>query len=309
MRHDLMITQLTAEPICGYLADDAGAAEPTAITAMALAAHGRTDAAHWAADWLAATQATDGSVPVRRQADGPHWTTSLAVLAWQAVDPTGFAEPIRRAVSWMLTIRGETQARSNQINHDPTLAAWPWVAGTHSWIEPTSLHVLALKSVGHADHPRVREAVRMLVDRQIPGGGCNYGNTGVLGQTLRPHVQPTGLALRALGGETLGAGRIAASVAWLQRELCERTTSTSLAWGLLGLSAHSTPHRRAIPDGAADWIEQAHTRNAAGRPSAYKTALLLLAAGAVEGRDYFPAHHAAAAHMTSAPQRAVGEND
>ncbi len=233
MWHNSLITQLAVSPVCGYLARDAGAAEPTAISALALAAHGQTDAARQAADWLAATQATDGSVAVRRNTDGPCWPTSLAVLAWHAVDPVDFAEQIDRAVTWMLSIRGKTQVRSSEIKHDPTLVAWPWVVGTHSWIEPTALHVLALKATGYGDHPRVREAVRLLVDRQIPGGGCNYGNTGVLGQTLWPHVQPTGLALWALGGETLGRGRIKASIAWLRQALCQRTTCTSLAWGLL----------------------------------------------------------------------------
>jgi len=203
---------------------------------------------------LAATQATDGSVAIRRNTDGPGWPTSLSVLAWHVVDPVDYAEQIDRAVIWMLSIRGKTHARSSELNHDPTLAAWPWVVGTHAWIEPTALNVLALKATGYGDHPRVREAVRMLVDRQIPGGGCNYGNTGVLGQTLLPHVQPTGLALWALGGETLGTGRIKASIAWLQQGLCQRTTCLPLAWGLLGLRAHNFHHCGAIPDGAADWI-------------------------------------------------------
>ncbi len=308
MWHNSLITQLAVSPVCGYLARDAGAAEPTAISALALAAHGQTDAARQAADWLAATQATDGSVAVRRNTDGPCWPTSLAVLAWHAVDPVDFAEQIDRAVTWMLSIRGKTQVRSSEIKHDPTLVAWPWVVGTHSWIEPTALHVLALKATGYGDHPRVREAVRLLVDRQIPGGGCNYGNTGVLGQTLWPHVQPTGLALWALGGETLGRGRIKASIAWLRQALCQRTTCTSLAWGLLGLQAHDSHRGGTIPDGASDWIEQAQARNSAGQRSAYKAALLSLAAGAVEGRDCLTAPEVRDTSTTRGPDHAVEEN-
>ena len=33
---------------------------------------------------------------------------------------------------------------------------------------------------------RTREGVRLLRDRLLPDGGCNYGNTTVLGQTLSP---------------------------------------------------------------------------------------------------------------------------
>ena len=45
-----------------------------------------------------------------------------------------------------------------------------------------------------AAEPRIREAVRLLWDRQLPHGGWNYGNTVVLKQELRPHLLPTGLA-------------------------------------------------------------------------------------------------------------------
>ena len=88
------------------------------------------------------------------------------------------------------------------VGHDTTLQGWPWVVGTHSWVEPTAINVLALRSAGQAGHPRCREAVKLLLDRQLPEGGWNYGNTTVLGHVLRPQVQPTGLALAALAGET-----------------------------------------------------------------------------------------------------------
>src|SRR2546428_787916 len=82
----------------------------------------------------------------------------------------------------------------------------------------TAMHVLALKAAGHRDHPRTREAVRLLIDRLLPGGGCNYGNTIVLGQELRPQLQPTGLAMLALAGETDPDGRVAMSLAYLKSE-------------------------------------------------------------------------------------------
>jgi len=286
-----LVTQLASAPVCGYLSDDPVATEPTALAALALACHGARQAARSAAQWLVETQAADGSVAVRRDMDGPRWPTSLAVMAWRVIDPDQFSLPIERALSWMLSLRGRTQPRTSEIAHDPTLAAWPWVEGTHAWIEPTALHVLALKATGHEQHPRVREAVRMLIDRQIPGGGCNYGNTGVLGQTLRPHVQPTGLALWALGGETLGANRVAASLDWLQRELGEKTTSVSLAWGLLGLQAHSKKQHNMVLADADQWLARAAARNTQRPDSTYKAALLLLAANAVAGRDCLRHHN------------------
>ena len=59
----------------------------------------------------------------------------------------------------------------------------------------------------------------LLLDRQLPSGGCNYGNTSVLGQMLRPHVQPTCVALLALAKEQDQGSRIAKSVSWLRKAL------------------------------------------------------------------------------------------
>jgi hypothetical protein len=144
------------------------------------------------------------------------------------------------------------------------------VAGTHSWIEPTALHVRALKNAGYTGHPRVREAVRMLLDRLLPGGGCNYGNTWVLGQLLRPHVQPTGIALVALAGETDSRGRIAASLDYLDRQPGDRLGAASLSWAVLALAAHQRP-----VDGHGEWIDAAAQRN---RHVPHRRALLILAA-------------------------------
>jgi hypothetical protein len=84
------------------------------------------------------------------------------------------------------------------MGHNGMLVGWPWVSGTHSWVEPTSLALLAMGREGRAGHPRAREGVRVLIDRAIPGGGWNVGNTVVFGTRLRPSPGPSGLALLAL---------------------------------------------------------------------------------------------------------------
>ena len=132
------------------------------------------------------------------------------------------------------------------------LVGWAWAEGTHSWLEPTAFAVLALQAAGQSNHARTREAVRLILDRQLPGGGCNYGNTVVLGQRLRPHVQPTGIALLALAGENDSDVRITKSIAWLRRSIGPETTAASLAWALLGLRAHGID----VPQ-ADDWFATA----------------------------------------------------
>ena len=268
---DRALDSLTHQPICGYAIASAPATEPTALAAMALKAHGHSDAAKRACDWLADLQQANGSVSVRAGEDEPGWPTSLAVLAWHAIDQRHYSGAIERAAGWILSARGEAFEQSGEYGHNTDIVAWSWANATHSWIEPTALHVLALKATGHADHVRVREATKMLLDRQLPGGGCNYGNTVVLGQTLRPHVQPTGIALLALTGEN--DRRVTKSVAWLKRSIGLETTAASLAWALIGLRQHED-----LPPKSEPWLAAASERVMARDQSPHKLALLALAA-------------------------------
>jgi hypothetical protein len=61
--------------------------------------------------------------------------------------------------------------------------------------------VIALKATGHLQHDRVREGIRMMLDRQLPHGGWNYGNSVVFGRELRPMPESTGAALTGLAGQ------------------------------------------------------------------------------------------------------------
>lgn len=273
-----IIEDLQRMPCRGYQADAQPATEPTAIAAIALARQGHYDSAKQATEWLALLQATDGSVGIRQGEPTPRWATSLAILSWMAVDATSYSRQIKAAVNWTLSMHGKPIEPDEDIGHDTRLVAWPWIEGTHSWIEPTSLHVCALKATEHNAHPRTREAIRLLVDRQLPAGGCNYGNTFVLGQALLPHVQPTGLAMLALAGETDSRDQIKRSLSYLTRSLSAGTTTASLCWGLLGLSAHD---QRA--DDADLWLESAYGRTIRRDRSPYKLALLALAASPAKG--------------------------
>lgn len=271
---DVSLAELVRQPIISYHRGARAATEPTALAALALSRHQQSAAAREAGDWLVSCQADDGSLGVRPGEPTPRWPTSLAVLAWLAADADRFARPIVRALSWILEARGEPVRAHQTIAHDTQLLGWPWVEGTHSWVEPTALHVRALKAAGHRDHPRCREGVRLLLDRQLPTGGCNYGNTKVLGQLLRAHVQPTGLALFALQNEQAAdtEGRIESSLSYLEGTLSEQTSTASLCWALLGLTAHGRP----LP-AAAGWLEVAAARTQQRGGSPYRMALLVLA--------------------------------
>jgi len=268
------LEHLAGQPIGGYIPEQSAASEPTALTALALAGSSLHEPAKTAARWLAEMQSEEGSVSVRPDVPKPRWPTALAVIAWQVVadTPNPFQQHIQKALDWSLALFGAKMKPNANVGHHTMLSAWPWVEGTHSWIEPTAFQVLALKASAMGSHPRAREAVRLLIDRQLPDGGCNYGNKVVLGQTLRPHVQPTGIALLALAGEEDTDGAIERSFVYLERKLSKETTIPSLCWGLMGLAAHD---RR--PTDADQWLRTAVARTQHRRLAPIEDALLVLA--------------------------------
>jgi hypothetical protein len=277
------------------------------MAAMALAAAGRRDEAARAISGLTKLQQADGSVAPEEGISSPGWPTSLAILADVVVHGNGseggagyigFVDAARaignlanqsdkhpksrfnrqRAIKWLLAAKGEALKVSALMGHDAMLVGWPWAEGTHSWVEPTAFAVLALKAVGLGGHERAREAVRLLGDRLFQDGGCNYGNTVVLGQRLRPHLLPTAVALLALWNEPDGEGRIGRSIDYLKAGLAADTAAMTLSYGVIALCRYGRDVRRFE---AA--LERAYVRVVERGGSPYKLALLALAAGGGNG--------------------------
>jgi hypothetical protein len=248
--------ELTAElrdaRIIGYASSRTHASEPLALAAMALHGQGESEAAQRCSDALAVCQDDEGKVGVRSR-EAPYWPTALAALLWAARGEKKSRR--KRAVEWLMHARGEPiVADPDIVGHQTSLIAWPWVLGTHSWVEPTAMAVAALKANGLTNHARTREAVRLLEDRMLPTGGCNYGNTEVLGQTLRPHLQPSGLCLWALAGESKSR-RTHLTLDYVRRATERAQTPWSFAWGAIGLAAWNDAQQpkekyRAIADSA-----------------------------------------------------------
>lgn len=271
------LEQLATDAGWRYAPQGPPACEPAALAGLALVGHGRLEQARAVCDWLAERQGNDGSVGVMPERPAPGWPTGWALLAWlawqRAAQEQPFGEPIKRAVVFLLGWRGKALPRSPEMGHNTLLVGWPWVENTHSWSEPTATNVLALRAAGHADHPRVREGTALLVDRLLERGGCNYGNTVVLGQELRPHLQPTGLVLLALARLDVADPRVAASVDWLHRAVHERLAAGPMAYALAGLAAHGR-----LPQGWQAWLPGAAERVMARGWGRHALALLALAA-------------------------------
>ena len=236
-------------------------------------------------------QGEDGRVWVHREHSESYWPTALAILAWQDSLPSQAAQG--RAIRFLLETTGvHRPRRSDELaSHDPLIKGWPWVGGTHSWIEPTALAVIALKATGYGQHDRVREAIRMMLDRQLPHGGWNYGNTLVFGRELHPMPESTGAALTGLAG-AVAQDTVSRSIEYLQGEVDRLRTPISLGWGLLGLAAWDL-----WPSNGAALVERCLANQS--RYGEYDTsALCLLLLAAVEGEagttsTFFPrlTHH------------------
>lgn len=230
---------VNAEGGWGYRPGAPTCAEPTALAAIALARSG--DYPHgWinALTVLAGMQRPSGAIGVTSDADTPAWPTALAILAWSMAPKTSsdFCGCIERACACLEGISGTPlPLRPDILGHNTRLVGWPWVDGTHSWVEPTAYAVMAMRVAGKSDHPRTLEAVELLLDRTVTGGGWNYGNPQVFGTDLRPFPATTGVVLTALVGEPRDR-RIDEGITYLTDELKHIRAPMSLAWSIIGLS-------------------------------------------------------------------------
>lgn len=184
---------------------------------------------------LAASQMTDGSIPVIKSQPNATWPTSLAIISWS--DDLQFSSYLKQAVQYTLKHSGEHWNPENDSEgHDPSIIGWPWISGTHSWVEPTALAIIALDITGNKDHPRVTQGIHLLMDRQLQSGGWNYGNTRVFGSRLYPAPESTAIALSALANK-VPEKDITMSIQYLKDKLKILVSPISLGWTLLGLNA------------------------------------------------------------------------
>lgn len=203
---------------------------------------------------LAADQQPDGRISISPEHLEAFWPTPLAILAWQQAPK--FREAQTQAVQFLLHTSGLHFPKNQNlpVGHDPSIQGWPWIAGAHSWVIPTAMAVLALRVAGYGEHGRIGEARRLLLDRQLPDGGWNYGNITVFGQKLHPMPESTGMALCALAG-IVGREEIAVSLDYLKLRVAQVRTPVSLSWGLLGLGAWGEK-----PAAAALWLRECWRR-------------------------------------------------
>ena len=220
-----------------YQAGEQGRPDSTAWAVIALSAYARyPETCALGRQYLASLQAKDGHISISGDHARASWPTPLAILAWE--DDSSAKRAQELAVKFLLNFSGLHFPNQDTfvMGHDTSIVGWPWIADTHSWVIPTALAITALQVSGLTHHGRISEGVSLLLNRQLPRGGWNSGNTTVFGKELFPLPECTGIALQALAGNT-ERPRIQRSLNYLLQELPNLRTPISLGWALLGLGA------------------------------------------------------------------------
>lgn len=143
--------------------------------------------------------------------------------------------------SWLVRLKFRIADR--QVRLDPTKFGWPWIPDTMSWVEPTSMVVIALERAkalgligGDQLWCRLKLGTDMLLDRACAEGGWNAGNGVVYGAPLRPHIDATALALAALRFHC-HRPIVTSSLTWMLNRIDCRS-AYSLAWLILSAATY-----------------------------------------------------------------------
>ena len=148
-------------------------------------------------------------------------------------------------MSLAMLVDGVTCAKGIRIPESPinrqddAIQGWAWIDGTFSWVEPTCWALLALKAAATifpVVETRINEGERLLIDRCCADGGWNYGNSNMLGQTLRPYVSTTALALLAMKGRESEAC-VERSLAFLKEQRLSEPSAMALSLTIVALRA------------------------------------------------------------------------
>lgn len=236
----------SAEGGWGYQPQQDPLVEPTGAILLALSNYSQEEAVFQKAfSWLLDIQHQDGGWGMNRADSQSAWMTAWAV--W-ALAKTSRAGPQASAgAQWLL------QAPVLQISNlddlavgkkvagiDFSLRGWPWQPDEASWVEPTSLAVLALAALESGYTERLGEAGRYLINRRCPGGGWNVGNPIMFGSFLPARAQPTALSLMALS-RLAPAAILDEDFATLQNDALQDDGALALGWGGLALAVYGRP--------------------------------------------------------------------
>jgi len=230
-----LLSSRNADGGWGYYPGKASRLEPTCWALVALG-----DAP---ADVLRRWPQEDGLLLERRDGAPNYAFHGLALLA---LLDRGLDHEAGNAtlISSLQRVKGTALPDRGINRQDNSIQAWSWIAGTFSWVEPTTYCLLALKKARRAglpvDESRIADGDRLLFDRVAIEGGWNYGNSNMLGQELPAHVPTTALGLLAV--QDHGAhDAVRKSREYLERDVLSERSSLALGLSLVALRVHGRP--------------------------------------------------------------------
>lgn len=173
-------------------------------------------------------------------------SNALAALACHVLPALTTHADHERLLGALVAAGGVTAPQTPETPQDNSLRGWAWVDGTFSWVEPTALALIALKTAVRAGWSspaaaaRIDEAERLLVDRVCRGGGWNFGNATMMAQDLQPYLPTTALGLLALQ-DRRDLPVVSASLAYLEAHWADEPSVTALSLSAVALRAFGRP--------------------------------------------------------------------
>ena len=229
-----LLAHATASGGWAYYPGHASRLEPTCWALLALGgpASDFDPEPHWR--FLIGCQRTSGLLLENPALPANIAFNALAGIAMLGSERFQSARELPTLLESLVARAGLQVAQSPNFRQDNSLRGWSWTEGTFSWVEPTSLAILALKRAARRNlNPkdaasRIEEAERMLLDRCCREGGWNYGNANALGKDLFPYVACTALALLALQNRR-DAEAVTRSLRFLEEQWKTEASTISLA--------------------------------------------------------------------------------
>jgi len=235
--------------------------EPTSLALLALRSSRSSPVPFEALAPLLACRRPNGLWSAVRDGDteANFWASAIAIntlmilgadseMFAEALDSLLHCEPLE--ASWLVRLKFRIADR--HVRLDPTKFGWPWIPDTMSWVEPTSMVLIALeraKNLGLIQGGqlwcRLNKGTDMLLDRACPEGGWNAGNGVVYGVPLQPHLDATALALAALRFH-YHLPTVNSSLTWMLDRI-DCPSAHSLAWLILSAAAYKDWRSDVLP--------------------------------------------------------------
>jgi uncharacterized protein (DUF362 family) len=250
----------------GYAPNQGAHLEPTCLALLALAREPERfkTVLDGGKAFVQKCAAGDGTYRLERGREEAVWPTSMVLFTLASLGTP--VNDWKSSAAMLLGLQGKHKAEEgDQEVHDIDLSivGWPWAYDNFSWAEPTAWACVALRRAGFGEHERVKEGIRLLIDRALDEGGINYGNRRILGRILEPIPGPTALMLLAVQDNK--HPRIDAAVAYLADRALAGDDLEHLCWARLALDLYTDQ------PGVRDKLTQINERIEASRQARAET--------------------------------------